>query len=301
MSVVCIHHSADMDGLFSGAVVKHHRPDAQLIGWDYGDPVPEIPDDVTLIYLVDLSIPELMADERLVWIDHHKSAIERYTTFIRGLRIDGVAACRLAWQWFSLLTNPLEDMHDRVPSLEDFVERRVEEPYVLTLVGEYDVWDKRDPLAELLNYRLTAAAAYHFDGSWLLPAQRDNVEALAREGSLCRDALLGHYRRAHSAIEVIRFEGLRFACLNGRGNSMAFEFADLGEADALMLWRYDGGGLVRVSLYHRPGREDLDLSEIARRNGGGGHRGACGFECWLGEINEVLRAGTAEDHGEGEG
>jgi len=36
----------------------------------------------------------------LVWIDHHKSAIEKYGATTPGYRIDGVAACRLAWQWF---------------------------------------------------------------------------------------------------------------------------------------------------------------------------------------------------------
>jgi hypothetical protein len=35
----------------------------------------------------------------------------------------------------------------------------------------------------------------------------------------------------------------------------------------------------RVSLYHAPHRTDIDLSVIAVKYGGGGHRGACGFRC----------------------
>ncbi len=54
------------------------------------------------VYIVDYSI---MPDEMrklleitkdVTWIDHHKSAIERYTDFeipIRGIRYDGIAAC----------------------------------------------------------------------------------------------------------------------------------------------------------------------------------------------------------------
>jgi len=33
-----------------------------------------------------------------------------------------------------------------------------------------------------------------------------------------------------------------------------------------------------VSLYHAPGKEHHDLSLIAVKHGGGGHRGACGFK-----------------------
>ena len=34
-----------------------------------------------------------------------------------------------------------------------------------------------------------------------------------------------------------------------------------------------------VSLYHAKHRKELDLSLIAVKYGGGGHRGACGFTC----------------------
>jgi nanoRNase/pAp phosphatase (c-di-AMP/oligoRNAs hydrolase) len=34
----------------------------------------------------------------------------------------------------------------------------------------------------------------------------------------------------------------------------------------------------RVSLYHAPSKEHHDLSKIAVKYGGGGHRGACGFK-----------------------
>jgi nanoRNase/pAp phosphatase (c-di-AMP/oligoRNAs hydrolase) len=40
---------------------------------------------------------------------------------------------------------------------------------------------------------------------------------------------------------------------------------------------YFTGSEWGVSLYHANHRKDLDLSEIAVRWGGGGHRGACGF------------------------
>jgi len=49
--------------------------------------------------MLDISIPGLMMHQDLIWIDHHKSAMEKWDNGPEGYRIDGVAACRLAWQW----------------------------------------------------------------------------------------------------------------------------------------------------------------------------------------------------------
>lgn len=97
--IVVIYHKADFDGIFCREIARKFLPAAELIGWDYGDPEPEVgPEDA--LYILDLSVPGLMKHPSLVWIDHHKSAIDKYPATIRGYRIDGVAACRLAWQWF---------------------------------------------------------------------------------------------------------------------------------------------------------------------------------------------------------
>jgi hypothetical protein len=99
--IIVIHHRADFDGIFSREVARRYFGEsAEYVGWDYGDPVPEIPEGVLELYMIDISIKELMGHPRLVWIDHHKSAIDAYPSSIPGYRIDGVAACRLAWQWF---------------------------------------------------------------------------------------------------------------------------------------------------------------------------------------------------------
>ena len=49
-------------------------------------------------------------------------------------------------------------------------------------------------------------------------------------------------------------------------------------AEGLMCIRMQGDGLVRISLYHRTNFNHHDLSKIAIKYGGGGHKGACGFE-----------------------
>lgn len=132
--IAIIYHDADFDGILSNEVCRYWLakiyPDAAIhsYGWDYGRPVSR-PDGALhgidgmefydQIYIVDLSVDELMARQdlrdKIVWIDHHKSAIEKWddrkapisgnpVPNFDGFRIDGVAACRLCWQWF---TNPI--------------------------------------------------------------------------------------------------------------------------------------------------------------------------------------------------
>ena len=77
------------------------------------------------------------------------------------------------------------------------------------------------------------------------------------------------------------WEGLNFIVLNtGRFNSLTFAALDKPETghDALLGYMFNGKCWT-VSLYHAKHRTDIDLSLIAVKHGGGGHKGACGFTC----------------------
>lgn len=79
----------------------------------------------------------------------------------------------------------------------------------------------------------------------------------------------------------LNWEGLNWIVLNtGRFNSLTFAALDKPETghDALMGYMFNGK-VWTVSLYHAKHRTDLDLSAIAIKYGGGGHRRACGFTC----------------------
>ena len=59
---------------------------------------------------------------------------------------------------------------------------------------------------------------------------------------------------------------------------MQFAAKDIPETGHDALLKFNWTGLYwDVSLYHAKHRTDLDLSLIAAKYGGGGHRGACGF------------------------
>ena len=107
MKTCVIYHRVDWDGYTAAAVAKMAFPEAELIGWTYGDDVPCV-SSFDRIIVVDLSLPEdwMIANaSKLVWIDHHKNTIEtleqnKILWAVSGIRRDGIGACALAWQYF---------------------------------------------------------------------------------------------------------------------------------------------------------------------------------------------------------
>jgi len=316
MKTTVIYHSADYDGLFCREIARKFLPDAELIGWDYGDETMPVPEG--RIYILDLS-PDCMFTKgaepdqevwtglfnRIVWIDHHKSAIEKWGSTgshdrIPGYRIDGVAACRLAWFYFTawerFLTQTTQPdlvwFHDNYPwaTKSDFIDRKLLEPLAVRLAGEYDIWDKRDPRAELFQHGLRSRALN--DTIWellLVPFQEPDQDGKKDAGTIMVEALLEagealQYARTRENESVIKangftieWEGLKFlACNHARFNSHLFTAGLKPEHDACFGFKWTGKDWS-VSLYHAPGKEHHDLSLIAVKHGGGGHRGACGF------------------------
>ena len=181
---------------------------------------------------------------------------------------------------------------------QDFYEFKVTEPTLIRLAGMYDVWDHRDPDAKalqfglrsldqqgfgaLVHYQLACGPAEQVDELYLKPV----IKAGHAIKSYC-DKQNDEYSATYS--RTLDWEGLKFCALNigQRGNSDLVRGGLKPEHQAIFAWRHTGDG-VMVSLYHAPGHEDLDLSAIAKRYGGGGHRGACGFRISLAELAKIL-------------
>ena len=305
--ITIVHHSADFDGLFCREIARKFLPEAELIGWDFPDAPLAIPPEGA-IYILDLPVDRVFGlqfkdgwicrgaeqlqpidrwdSSRIIWIDHHKSSIETHPTSIPGYRIDGVAACRLAWQWFTHQAewdkNP-PPMDYELPGKHAYIDRLVSEPLSVRLAGEYDIWDKRDPRAEVFQFGLRSRELDADDWAALLTPSEINADV---DDLLDAGALLQRYQQQQDASLVnhrsflVRFEGLYFLALNtARCNSLTFAAKDVPETghDALMGFYWKDGW--NISMYHSNHRKDLDLSQIAKAHGGGGHRGACGFRC----------------------
>lgn len=296
MRTLVIHHSADYDGIFCREIARKFLPDAEFIGWDFKDAPLAIPDHER-IYVLDLPVdrvcgfdfrkPETLNGEiavmltSLVWIDHHKTSIDSHPKDIPGYRIDGVAACRLAWQWFKRMGDVKGVL--AFPEKTHFLERIVAEPRAVRLAGEYDVWDHRGDGD--LEFQFGLRSRELTDADWMeLLSEKAEPEHLVLETLLRDGKLLQTYQQRNDAGNmhrsyVAKFESLTFLCLNTvRCNSLTFATRDVKENghDALMGFYYDGSAW-NYSLYHAAHRTDLDLSVIAKKYNGGGHRGACGF------------------------
>lgn len=272
---IVIYHRADFDGIFCREIAKKFLPDAELIGWDYSDPTPAGIEPEDTLYILDLSVHDLMAHPNLIWIDHHKSAIDKYPATIPGVRIDGVAACRLTWQWF-------QNQAGRPKG--DYVDCVVEEPFAVRLAGQYDVWDKRDPNAELFQHGLRSCDLTDLMWQGMLGEnsflQEEIVNGLLEGGKVlqfAKDKENASIIKAYGF--TVRWHHLTFLVVNhARFNSLLFTAGLKPEHDACLGFNWDGQkNHWRFSLYHAPGKEHHDLSEIAKIYGGGGHRGAAGF------------------------
>lgn len=303
MKTTVIHHSADYDGILCREIARKFLPDAELIGWDFSDKCLP-PPDCDRLFVMDLpldrpfgfDIRNLVSGENrgecrmgncsdIIWIDHHKSSIETHPDCIPGYRIDGVSACRLAWQWFHQECHnyPLNAGRDncQLPTKENFINREVREPEAVLLAGEYDIWDHRGDGDLEFQFGLDAQQPVPWD---TLLSDNDMAALMTRQiiidgGAAMRCCGKRDADTVKSRSFLIEWEGLKFLALTtAKCNSNTFHAKDVPETghDALMAFYYNGQAW-NFSLYHASHRKEIDLSLIAAKHGGGGHRGACGF------------------------
>lgn len=271
MRKICIYHSSDLDGLCSGAIVKRALPEVELIGYDYGEVVPEIEDGSEVI-MVDVSLPmDQMAElasrcSRFTFIDHHKSALEEWDArqwpgHVYKCGRVGVAACELAWYYF--FTN--EPM-----------------PETVRMLGEYDTWRNsdadrwRDVLEFQFGCRLSINSpndfnVHFFDNpmSWVMGAMKEGATVLKYQEQV-------NAKQAKRAYERM-FGDYRAICINAGGfNSDLFKSVYNQKHELMMCYQWDGvQRKFIVSLYTT--HEHIDCSVIAKGFGGGGHKKAAGF------------------------
>jgi len=292
LSTICFYHSRDLDGFCSGAIVKRKFPDAEMIGYDYGEPFPFDKVEGKNVIMVDVSLPmDEMGDiasksKSFVWIDHHASAINDYHNYdgqsldkIRGDLKVGKAACELAWEYFF----PDEVM-----------------PYAVKLLGTYDVWRKGDmdfwndsvmPFQYGLRGRVDSFDK--FPASLFNPGGDKLIEMNAvHEGNITLMYQENQNKGLMKGSFVAKVSGYTAICCNvGLVNFNSQVFAsvfDPEKHDIMVPFAYLGPetGQWRVSFYREDDRTDIDCSVIAKSFLGGGHAGAAG--CQVKDWSEVI-------------
>lgn len=287
--MIGIYHSRDLDGYASGAIIKHKYPNAKLIGFDYGQELDfgSMKEDEPII-MSDVSVPIEDMEKLLLhscfsftWIDHHKSQILEFVKhceikdykekellkgMFKGINVhlhDGISACEGTWKYL-------------------FPDKPI--PRGIFLLGEYDTWRNQDKNRwdnEILPFqygmRMICNSAETFP-TYLFENDYQFIEDVIEKGKTILKYQAQINETACKAAFEHEFEGLRLICLNSSiFNSDVFKSVyDESKHDAMMPFKYDGVSKQWIlSMY---GTKDIDLSVIAKKWGGGGHKSACGFQ-----------------------
>lgn len=303
--MVIFYHNRDLDGKMSAAIAykwatnKGEKP--TLVGIDYsdtfgfgsrhvGDVYIRVNGDVIEVagqevIMLDVSMPmalmQMIASvaKEFAWIDHHKSANADFIDHFKGRCPSGItyyynpnlSACEIAWNVFF----GDEDM-----------------PASVEMIGEYDTWRdagsnkwKLETLPFQYGMRLRQndpeeLAAHYIDIRFV-----DTEEIIADGVAVLKYQERQFENQCKSAFEAMIF-GHRAICLNIAAGSMALDSVfDSDKHDMRVTFCAEKNGTFRVTLYS----DTVDCSEIARDQGGGGHKGAAGFHVQPHELFNILK------------
>lgn len=290
MANICFYHNADIDGHGSGAVVRYALGgNVDLKGINYNKPLPVTPAAGDKVYFVDFSPTDEQVAEMLcngvlaadiIVIDHHEKVKERLAEFGVGGLIKSSsdepvkkAGIELCWEYF-------------------FPDKPA--PIWLAYLSAYDTFDKQrfdwKDLVMPFQWGMRAEPTWPNTDAcymrWLewFDCSITEVEARIKDTIKAGKIILAYQRqqdkRAMSRAITVTFEGVTFIACSGVTGSQPFitSFNPAKGHQAMMAFNYNGPlNLWDVSMY---GHDDnnIDLSEIARRFGGGGHKSACGFK-----------------------
>ena len=281
--MLCIYHIADHDGKGSGAIVKRVFPEAELLGLNHDM---EIPYDVIAqhdkIVVCDFALPvdfmfELSEKIDFTWIDHHASVIDQYNAEIlkgkkeiKGVRRVGQAAIELCWQYF-YPDNPV--------------------PLGVELLAKNDLFDLRDPRVRPFEFAMQSFGVNSPDDKiWTdLFENRLNIEAMIEEGERILSWInVRNYRLVRSMAFEAEINGLKCICANmPQGYSSFYDSLENREYyDVMINFYMNRKRKWNLSFYSS--KKEVDVSRLAAKFGGGGHRGAAGASA-LDELPDFLR------------
>jgi oligoribonuclease NrnB/cAMP/cGMP phosphodiesterase (DHH superfamily) len=286
MSGTLIYYHDDLDGMASAAIIASKEAfidgqpnEVDMIGYDYvDDSVINLTKAGTYdkVYVVDMALQpftrmlELARVAKVIWIDHHFGAISEYHKLddaTKGLFHDVYlggyhnmkSACELTYEYF----NP-----------------GVAVPKGIKNISRVDTWHHNDngevwAYFEYCDYVLHNPANI----SWWNVI---NDEPAFYSAAVADGDMLRKYRRfkedqhaMENAMEV-EFEGHKCIALNSDSlGSSQFDRVYDSRKHKMMIRFSRAKGAWKFSIYTT--HDTFDVSVIAKKYGGGGHRKASGF------------------------
>lgn len=313
MSKALIIHHNDQDGRMGGYIMFKYFEDlgyhAEALEADYDmefdfSNMVEQGDKVCIVdYSLkpnDMEMLQKFVDASdIVWIDHHKSAIESYTDYanLDGIRYIGKSGCELAY----IYTHGFRIKRDSkcvnikmVNGEMEFIDiDNIEIPRGIKLIGDWDVWrgtkDSKQFAFALRAYwplnKVNVAPGRDF---WqrLIDDQGGCIDELINEGyTILRYVSAQNMTDCEKLafpVKLRKFESFECIAMNTTaGNSLVFDSV-FNKYEVGIVFRYNENGIKKqmtVSLYRLGKNPDkrIDLSFVAKTFGGGGHPNAAGF------------------------
>jgi hypothetical protein len=270
---LCIFHSPCLDGFTAAWAMWLKYPDTEFVPGVYGQDPPDCAGRD--VYLLDFSYKRAVMKKlalearRIVVLDHHKSAEAELAGLdtMHDAKANvyiyfdmNKAGARLAWEWF----------HPYMPP-----------PLLVRLVEDHDLWRFAYPDARVMN---AAFFSYDYDfhtWNWLCDeVQGDGYSAIYNGGAAIlrkqdKDIreLVGKLKHDRLFYKTVTYP---VPCAN-LPYTLASDAANLMAEGVPFAATYyqDADGDFVFSLRSREG--GADVSEVAARYGGGGHKQAAGF------------------------
>jgi oligoribonuclease NrnB/cAMP/cGMP phosphodiesterase (DHH superfamily) len=255
MRPLVIYHGGCRDGFCAAWVVHGEMPDAEFFVGYYGQPPPAVKGRT--VYVIDFSYPREVMDQMfadsdsMLVLDHHKTAEAalvgaEYATFDMGRSGAG-----MAWDHF---------VGGKRPKLVDYVEDR-------------DLWRHALPYSKEVNAWISTL---EFDFAAWDDARLVDLEWMLRCGKVALAKTDQYVREVKKNARRTMFEGHDVPIVN----APQVDVSELGHALAqgeifAMAWWQRADGVFQYSLRSHG---DFDVSELAKRHGGGGHKNAAGFQ-----------------------
>jgi len=279
--MICFYHG-DLDGKCSAAIVRKYNSKTRCFEVSYEKPIPfdQIRSDDEVV-LVDFTPSELkdfkklVDSKHLIWIDHHKVNIDKFLPefdYVSGRRGDtNPSAAMLTWEYF-------------------FSGKDV--PMAVQYTSDFDTWTHKFPESRVFEAGMSSVNSLPNSDVWkkLLDTERPDAigQAVAGETETELDVILKRgkvvqdFKKNVNAEYLesygfeVEFEGHKaIACNVAHCGSDFFESKDGPSYDLMIPFVFNGNEYI-ISLYSE--KDDVDCAAIAKKNGGGGHKGASGFQ-----------------------
>lgn len=263
MSILCLYHKNCTDGLGAALAVRTflwgegQLNNTEFQSIQYGDTPPDVTGKD--VYIVDFSFSrttlETMKQQAnsLVVIDHHKTAQAELAGLDYCIFDMDKSGCVLTWEYLFPNVEPPElfyYLQDRDLWRWQLPQSREVSAALRSYKPFFDVWD--DFMVDGAIEKLKG------DGAAILRYQQREIEiAISRE------------------LEYINIGGYDVPCINSTHliSEIGNELAQNNPFAALYFDTTDGKRVFSL----RSTDEGVDVSQIAKQYGGGGHRNAAGF------------------------